>query len=169
MTLLDGFNTAQRPALVRGDCGFGNDPFIVELETRQQPYLFKLRQTKGILKLLQRQFKREDWTAPKSNDQGWSAVEDTVKLSGWDQARRVVILRRAVKQEIALTRRVENQRRLWRKDEVTQAYEYAVLVTNTTHDLQMIAQLYRDRADCENGFDELKNQWGWGWLLNTGY
>ena len=25
-----------------------------------------------------------------------------------------------------------------------------------------IAQLYRDRADCENVFDELKNQWGWG-------
>jgi len=24
-----------------------------------------------------------------------------------------------------------------------------------------IAQLYRDRADCENAFDELKNQWGW--------
>ena len=21
---------------------------------------------------------------------------------------------------------------------------------------------YRDRGDCENGFDELKNQWGWG-------
>ena len=25
-----------------------------------------------------------------------------------------------------------------------------------------IAQLYRDRADSENTFDELKNQWGWG-------
>ena len=24
-----------------------------------------------------------------------------------------------------------------------------------------VAQLYRDRADCENVFDELKNQWGW--------
>ena len=35
-------------------------------------------------------------------------------------------------------------------------------VTNSTYDLQAIAQLYRDRADCENGFDELKNQWGWG-------
>jgi len=23
-----------------------------------------------------------------------------------------------------------------------------------------VAQLYRDRA--ENGFDEIKNQWGWG-------
>jgi len=37
-----------------------------------------------------------------------------------------------------------------------------VLVTNANYDLQAIAQLYRDRADCENGFDELKNQWGWG-------
>ena len=44
------------------------------------------------------------------------------------------------------------------KDEATQAYGYAVLVTNTQYDLQAIAQLYRDRADCENGFDELKNQ-----------
>ena len=24
-----------------------------------------------------------------------------------------------------------------------------------------IGQLYRDRADCENSFDKLKNQWGW--------
>jgi hypothetical protein len=25
-----------------------------------------------------------------------------------------------------------------------------------------MGQRYRDRADCENGFDELKSQWGWG-------
>ena len=25
-----------------------------------------------------------------------------------------------------------------------------------------IVQHYRDRADCENNFDEIKNQWGWG-------
>ena len=25
-----------------------------------------------------------------------------------------------------------------------------------------MAQLYRDRADSENNFDELKNHWGWG-------
>ncbi|MBI4190640.1 MAG: hypothetical protein HY525_08885 [Betaproteobacteria bacterium] len=42
------------------------------------------------------------------------------------------------------------------------AYEYAVLVTNLDHELLTIAQLYRDRADCENSFDESKNQWGWG-------
>lgn len=37
-----------------------------------------------------------------------------------------------------------------------------MLVTNSPYDVQHMGQLYRDRADCENGFDELKNQWGWG-------
>ncbi len=42
----------------------------------------------------------------------------------------------------------------------TKRYEYAVLVTSTSYEI--LAQLYRDRADAENNFDELKNQWGWG-------
>jgi hypothetical protein len=41
-------------------------------------------------------------------------------------------------------------------------YEYAVLVTDLPHAVLTLAQLYRDRADSENAFDELKNQWGWG-------
>jgi len=45
---------------------------------------------------------------------------------------------------------------------VAKRYEYAVLVTDLKDELLTIAQLYRDRADSENSFDELKNQWGWG-------
>jgi Transposase DDE domain len=41
-------------------------------------------------------------------------------------------------------------------------YEYYVLVTSLSQELCTLAQLYRDRADSENTFDELKNQWGWG-------
>src|ERR1039457_5292329 len=41
-------------------------------------------------------------------------------------------------------------------------WEYAVLVTNCSYGVEHMGQLYRDRADCENGFDEMKNQWGWG-------
>jgi hypothetical protein len=37
-----------------------------------------------------------------------------------------------------------------------------VLVTNLEHEILSRGQLYRDRADAENAFDELKNQWGWG-------
>lgn len=42
-----------------------------------------------------------------------------------------------------------------------EAYEYAVLVTTLEDEILTIAQHYRDRADSENDFDELKNQWGW--------
>jgi len=39
-------------------------------------------------------------------------------------------------------------------------WEYAVLVTDVAYPLEAIGQLHRDRADAENAFDELKNQWG---------
>ncbi len=35
-----------------------------------------------------------------------------------------------------------------------QVREYTVLATNATYDIAAIGQLYRDRCDCENGFDE---------------
>ena len=44
------------------------------------------------------------------------------------------------------------------------AYEYAVLVTSLEDEVLSIVQHYRDRADCENNFDEIKNHWGWGGL-----
>ena len=37
-----------------------------------------------------------------------------------------------------------------------------MLVTDVDYPIEAVAQLYRDRADAENGFDELKNQWGLG-------
>jgi hypothetical protein len=175
--LLDSLSPEKLPALVRGDCGFppqrqrpvaggpgfGNEPFIAELEKRGQAYLFKLRQTSGVKKLLMRQFAREDWTTPGPSDQGWSAVEDTLKLSGWDKSRRVVVLRRAAKSDVALTRKAaEAQMELLLPDQDVELWEYAVLVTSSGYPLESMAQLYRDRADAENGFDKLKNQWGWG-------
>ena len=41
-------------------------------------------------------------------------------------------------------------------------WEYQVLATSLVEELGSFGQLYRDRADGENIFDELKNQWGWG-------
>jgi hypothetical protein len=161
--ILNSLSKEQLPALVRGDCGFGNEPFIAELETRGQSYLFKLRQTSGVKKMLRRQFARKDWTTPGPSDQGWSGVEDMLKLAGWDKSRRVVILRRAARSAVALTRKVaEGQMELLLPDQDVELWEYAVLVTNSSYALESMAQLYRDRADAENGFDELKNQWGWG-------
>ena len=161
--LLDGLAPHLRPALVRGDCGFGNEPVIGELEKRGQSYLFKLRQTEGVKRLLRRQFARQDWTRPGAGDQGWSAIEDTLQLTGWERARRVVILRRKARTQVALTRQTEEaQIELLLPSTDVEVWEYAVLVADCPYPLESVAQLYRDRADAENAFDELKNQWGWG-------
>ncbi len=60
LDLLDQFLQGQKPALVSDDCAFGNESFIKELEKRSQPYLFKIKQTAGIKKVLTRLFRRED-------------------------------------------------------------------------------------------------------------
>ena len=39
-------------------------------------------------------------------------------------------------------------------------WEDAVLATSLDLEVRSVAELYRDRADAENGFDELKTQWG---------
>lgn len=44
-------------------------------------------------------------------------------------------------------------------DDIT-VYECSVLVTTLKLEALSVAQLYRDRADAENNFDELKNYWG---------
>ena len=41
-------------------------------------------------------------------------------------------------------------------------WEYSIVVTSLDCEDITLAQLYRDRGDAANTFDELKNQWGWG-------
>jgi len=40
-------------------------------------------------------------------------------------------------------------------------YEWYALVTDLDMDARDVLPLYRERGDCENVFDEMKNQWGW--------
>lgn len=92
-----------KPALVRGDCGYGNQDIIDLCEERGLPYLLRLRQTANVKRLIERLFRREDWSRASDASQGWQAIEDSIKLSGWSKARRVVVLRRRLKHDIAVT------------------------------------------------------------------
>lgn len=161
LALLDELGAARRPYLVRGDKDYAGDEILRALEAREQPYLIKLRLSKNVQRLVRSLWTCDDWC---DAGQGWEGRESTIQLHGWVQARRVVVLRRPLKGELA----VEDQAQQWLgfiEAKQAQVYEHAVLVTTLDaerFDLPMMAQLYRDRADCENGFDELKNQWGWG-------
>jgi hypothetical protein len=154
---------SKRPALVRGDSAYGNESILLELENRQQPYLLRLRQTANVQRLVARQFAKADWSP--ADKQGCQMTEDWLQLHGWSKKRRVVIVRQRLRGGIARERRVDGKQ--LRLDlasssvlEGERLWEYAVMVTDVKYPLESIGQLYRDRADCENGFDELKNQWG---------
>ena len=92
-------------------------------------------------------------------------MEAELQLAGWTRARRVVVLRRRVKSSLvaeASNESTQPELQFLDHSERAKLWEYAVLVTNADYSTEAMGQLYRDRADCENGFDELKNQWGWG-------
>lgn len=162
--LLERLGPARRPVCIRGDCAWGNQGAMSEAEARGQDYLFKLKQSTRVRDLIERLFGREDWS---DADQGWEGVEDQLRLSGWDRARRVVVLRRAVKQDLALQTRAlcdpaQPELAFMQTLKPGLVYEYAVLVTSLSLPIKELAGLYRERADAENNFDEMKNQWGWG-------
>ena len=165
MRLLKALPPEKRPQLVRGDSAFGNDPVMTELESIDQKYLTKLRQTAGVKRLIERNWSRQDW---QDVGQGSQAVEAKLKLSGWSQVRRVVVVRSPLKATPGAVQGAAGKKAKQQKNfdfegaDPVKRWDYAVLVTNSNYELKAIGQLYRDRADCENGFDELKNQWGWG-------
>ncbi len=145
----------QAPALVRGDCGYGHEDIIDVCEQRGCPYLLRLRKTANVKRLIQRLFSRQDWTHA---NQGRQTVEDELRLSGWRQARRVVVLRRLIKHDEALAAQRGAKARFDEQlvlalpfdavQDNTQLWKYPMLVTNARNDLAAIGQLYRDRCDC---------------------
>jgi hypothetical protein len=160
LELIERLPVAKRPALVRGDCGQGGEPTMAALEARNVRYLFKLRLTKNIKRYIESLFAApQQWS---DAGQGWQGREGTIQLVGWSQARRIVILRRPLQGEVLLSDEQQIRLAFLEKDVPAKGYEYAVLVTDLAYDVRALAQLYRDRGDAENAFDELKNQWGWG-------
>ncbi len=160
-TWLDSLPKEERPTLLRGDVAYGNEAVLREAETRDQAYLSKLKLTSNVKRLIKKLFCQGGW---ENAGQGWEGMEDALTLTGWSRARRVVVLRRKLTGEMLLAEKDEPQGQFAFIESAvpTARYEYAVLVTSTTHPILTLAQLYRDRADSENNFDELKNQWGWG-------
>lgn len=158
--LLDRLPSDKQPRCVRGDCGFGQDGTMRALEDRQIPYLFKLKLTKNVKRYLEQIFWAEGW---QDAGQGWEGREGSLKLIGWQNERRVIALRRPLIGDVLLSAEAQQLELAFvEQTRPAKRYEYAVLVTDLPYEVCSLAQLYRDRADAENVFDELKNQWGWG-------
>ena len=90
-------------ALVRGACGQGNENIIDVCERRGLRYPLRLRRSANVNRLIERLSRREDWARTTVASQGRQATQDQLHLSGWDKARRVMVLRQRIKHDIALT------------------------------------------------------------------
>ncbi len=133
-----------------------------EVETCGLPYLFKLRLTKNVARMIEKLGSAPEWIYA---GHGFQAKESAVRLVGWSRERRVIVLRRRLKGAVGLSYDDENgapRLSFAEIDRGGEAYEYSVLVTTLDEEMEAFGQLYRDRGDAENIFDETKNQWGWG-------
>ena len=133
-------------------------------EARAIDYLFKLKQSPRVKRLLARLFSNDQWV---DAGQKWQGLEAELQLSGWSRPRRVIVLRRALREAVREEKKSSKKGAKQMTLDLPEAayrgvvYEYAVLVTSCKDEVRTIAQHYRDRGDSENNFDELKNQWGW--------
>jgi hypothetical protein len=153
---LSNLKPQNHPWLNRGDIGFGNDKIMRwhEASPQRPHYLFKLRMTSNVRQKL--------LCTPDTEWQGCpeygvlQVAECRLKLSSWDTSRRVVFGRRLMGETQAIT-----NGQFWDEHK----YKFEAYVTDLSLDQAnswQIVDLYRQRADAENVFDELKNQWGFG-------
>lgn len=161
--LIDSLPPSSRPWLIRGDCGYGTDNMMIEAEKRLLRFLMKLKQTANVRAQIRKlESQSGAWT---DAGEGWQGTECMIQLKGWSQARRCIVLRRPA-QKGSETKELppsapSSEFTFMEKIKGKPDYEYSVLVTNLDLPVSSFGQLYRDRADCENVFDEIKNQWGW--------
>ena len=87
------------PAFIRGDCDWGSDAIMIEAEQRGIDYLFKLRKSPYVKKLIIQQHCNTGWIKTR---EGWEALSTEFKLSTWKEARRVVLVRRRLKENIVI-------------------------------------------------------------------
>jgi len=156
--VLEKLPVQRRPWLLCGDSNYGNERVMVECESHHQKYLFRQRGTAKVYQLIRALEQQGGWTRFADESE---AVEGQLQLTGWTRKRRVVVLRR---QREARGQPTSSNLLNGLEDQVakTPEFEYHVFVTDMSENLATVVALYRQRADAENVYDELKNQWGWG-------
>ena len=161
----------KKPRLVRGDVSFGNESVIGDCEEAGVRYLFKVRRSKEMKRLFRRLLATPG--AWRDSSDGWQCAETRIKPGTWSRERRAIFAKRPIEQ--MPKRRKDPPKRKFVQTDIpglelvetndetyADGCEWYVLVTDFDMDARDVLPLYRERGDCENIFDEMKNQWGWG-------
>ena len=85
--LLGRLPRAHWPVAIRGDRDWGTQANMARAEQEDLPYLFKLRMTNGVKKIVERLMRGAAWS---DAGQGWQGAETRLRLAGWSRARRTL-------------------------------------------------------------------------------
>ncbi|UYM15878.1 transposase [Endozoicomonas euniceicola] len=91
MELLNRLPKRCWPEFVRGDCDWGSDRVMSELEDAGCHYLFKMKKHDNVKKAIGNAHCSGGWV---KYDNHWEGKESVIKLSGWKKERRIIIVRR---------------------------------------------------------------------------
>jgi hypothetical protein len=152
--LLSRLPENRRPYITRADIGFSGEPTLKWFETGggKPYYVFKLKKSARVMEAV-RAVSDEQWEGATTFG-AMQLTEVELALTTWEKPRRIILGRRLVNKQTP-----EESGTLFG----VCAYEYSAFVTNLSKDqfdTWQVVELYQGRADCENVFDELKNQWG---------
>ena len=165
---IDSLPAGRLPRLIRGDVGYGSEGIMRDAERRGLRYLFKLRRSPGVQRKFADACAFGEW---EDVGRGWEA-NVTAARSAAGTSRRYVFLRRPARR--GRPGKIPGESGTARQGEFgfvpdpfpAGGWEYELLVTDDTAlPAALLVQTYRDRGDCENVFDETKNQWGWSGFM----
>src|SRR5712691_346908 len=149
-SLLDGLPKASYPRFLRGDCNWGTELAMEGAEQRDIPYVFKLKQSVNVKKLIAKLMGNDQWV---DAGQKWQGLDTELQLSGWNKKRRVVVLRRPLREAVAEEKKSKKKAAKQLNLDLPEAayrgvlYEYAALVTSLKDGVRTIAQNYRNRGN----------------------
>ena len=169
--ILEAMPRPHWPTLIRGDGAYGVESILLQCEARNVPWLFKLKHTLNVKRLVQLCLRRSHW---EDAGDGWQYLESQLQLKGWSRRRRVIPVREAP--AVAPVGAGQRRRRDHFKPPLAEGEGWdaqphpwsgriAVPVTSEASEggfaTAATVRHYRERADAGNIIDEAKNQWGW--------
>lgn len=131
--------------VVRADAGFFDKELFAFLEERNLAYIVVARFTKWVKREVTRIV---DWRAL---DENYAVGECTIKLMGWDKARRFIVVREQIR---------DTKPAVGKKLIDLPEYTFRVMVTSLSAAPEEIWRDYNRRADMENRIAELKHDLG---------
>ncbi len=135
--------------LIRADSGFFSETTLKVLEKNQLKYIIAAKMYAG---LVQEIFEADEWVS-YSNGIDMCSIE--CQLSGWNRARRVVVVRKSKEDHPK-----SGGKSLFPEYDKFSNYIYSAFVTNLDLSDELIWEVYRHRAEAETQIRELKESYG---------